>query len=66
MDQSRLEDIVGTALTSAAAHGATQAEAGVSVGTGLSVTVRHGSVETLEHQRDRSFALTVFFGRRKG
>jgi PmbA protein len=58
--------MVRTALASAAAHGASEAEAGVSVGTGLSVTVRRGSVETLEHQRDRSFALTVYFGHRKG
>lgn len=66
LDRPQLESKVSAALASAARHGATQAEAGVSVGTGLSVTVRRGTVETLEHQRDRSFALTVYFGRRKG
>ena len=43
-----------------------QAEAAASVGTGLSVTVRRGEVETLEYQRDRSFTVTVYFGHRKG
>jgi PmbA protein len=30
------------------------------------VSVRLGEVETLEHQRDRSMGITVYFGRRKG
>ena len=66
LDSTRLEAIVTSALASATRHGASQAEAGVSLGTGLSVTVRRGQVETLEHQRDRSFSLTVYFGQRKG
>ena len=66
LDSSRLEAIVKSALASATRHGASQAEAGVSLGTGLSVTVRRSQVETLEHQRDRSFSLTVYFGQRKG
>ena len=44
----------------------TQAEAAVSQDTGLSVGVRLGEVETLEHQRDRSMGITVYFGQRKG
>jgi PmbA protein len=66
LDPSQLEAIVRRALDDAAGRGASQAEAGVSLGTGLSVTVRRGSVETLEHQRDRSFSLTVYFGQKKG
>ena len=54
------------ALEEARARGASQAEAAVSQDTGLSVGVRLGEVETLEHQRDRSMGITVYFGKRKG
>ena len=46
--------------------GASQAEVSASVGTGLSVNVRLGEVETVERNRDRGFGLTVYFGQRKG
>ena len=46
--------------------GADSVEAGVSVDTGLSVTVRLGETETLEFNRDRSLGLTVYFEQRKG
>ena len=61
-----LESIIERALDEARARGASQAEAAVSQDTGLSVGVRLGEVETLEHQRDRSMGITVYFGRRKG
>lgn len=61
-----LESIIEVALEEARARGASQAEAGVSQDTGLSVGVRLGQVETLEHQRDRSMGVTVYFDRRKG
>jgi len=48
------------------AAGASEAEVGASVDTGLSVNVRLGEVETIEHTRDRSFGVTVYFGKRKG
>jgi PmbA protein len=62
----RLEALAGVALRRAAKGGASQAEVGASLSTGLSVTVRKGEVETLEHQRDRGFSVTVYFGTRKG
>lgn len=46
--------------------GASQAEVGASIDVGLNVTVRMGEVETIEHNRDRSFGITVYFGQRKG
>jgi len=46
--------------------GASQVEVGASVDVGLSVNVRMGEVETVEHTRDRAFAVTVYFGQRKG
>jgi PmbA protein len=61
-----LETIIERALEEARARGATQAEAAVSQDSGLSVGVRLGEVETLEHQRDRSMGITVYFGHRKG
>src|SRR5688572_10337088 len=65
-DQKALEDVVARALALARGGGATAAEAGVGVSTGLSVTVRLGEVETLEYQRDRSLGVTVYAGHRKG
>jgi PmbA protein len=65
-DQHALEALVERALALAKAGGATAAEAGVGVSTGLSVTVRLGEVETLEYQRDRSLGVTVYAGQRKG
>src|ERR1700683_3580280 len=61
-----LESIIERALDEARSRGASQAEAAVSQDTGLSVGVRLGEVETLEHQRDRSMGVTVYFGQRKG
>ena len=66
LTQSDLESIIERALQEARARGASQAEAAVSQDTGLSVGVRLGEVETLEHQRDRSMGITVYFGQRKG
>src|SRR6202522_4577855 len=61
-----LKSIIERALEGARSRGASQAEAAVSQNSGLSVGVRLGEVETLEHQRDRSMGITVYFGRRKG
>ena len=66
LTQTDLESIIERALQDARARGASQAEAAVSQDTGLSVGVRLGEVETLEHQRDRSMGITVYFGQRKG
>src|SRR5271163_1997143 len=64
--QADLQSIIERALDEARARGASQAEAAVSQDTGLSVGVRLGEVETLEHQRDRSLSVAVYFGQRKG
>src|SRR6202140_2353597 len=61
-----LEPIMGGAAKDSRDRGASQAEAAVSQDTGLSVGVRLGEVETLEHQRDRGMGITVYFGQRKG
>lgn len=66
LSRSDLDSLVSLALDEARAQGASQAEAGVSLDTGLSVTVRLGEVETLEYQRDRGLGVTVYIDRRKG
>lgn len=63
---AELERLVQRALDIARAEGASDAEAGASVADGLSVGVRMGEIETVEHQRDRELAVTVFFGQRTG
>lgn len=64
--RSDLEALVETVLQEARKQGATQAEAGVSIESGLNLSVRMGDVETLEYQRDRGLGITVYFGQRKG
>lgn len=60
-----LSDAAEFALQTAREKGATDAEVGVSHGTGLSVSVRQGETETLEHNNDTGLALTVFCGQSK-
>ena len=61
-----LAALVERALVAARAGGATAADVGIGVDTGLSVTVRLGEVETLEYQRDRGMGITAYVGGRKG
>ncbi len=61
-----LEQLVSDILGESRAKGASAAEAAVSTDSGLSATVRLGEVETVEHHRDKSAAVTVYFGKRKG
>ena len=62
----RLAELAEDVIQRARAAGASQAEVSASIDTGLSVNVRLGEVETVEHTRDRGFGLTVYFGKRKG
>jgi PmbA protein len=61
-----LTQLVEQALAEANKAGATQAEAAVNLSQGLSVSVRLGEVETVEHTRDKGLGVTVYFGRRTG
>ncbi len=61
-----LQAVVAAILDQAQRQGASAAEAGVSAESGLSVTVRLGEVETVEHNRDKGLGVTVYFGQRKG
>jgi PmbA protein len=64
--KARMEQLVADLLKEAKQQGASAAEAGVSSDSGLSVTVRLGEVETVEHTRDNGLGVTVYFGQRKG
>ncbi|NNG11955.1 MAG: metalloprotease PmbA [Halobacteria archaeon] len=61
-----MEEMVHAIIGQAQKLGADAVEAGVSIDTGLSVTVRLGEPETLEYNRDRGLGLTVYFDHRKG
>ena len=63
--QAELEQAAEFALEQAKAVGATAAEVGLSRSEGLSVSVRQGDVETLEHNNDKGLAITVFIGHSK-
>jgi PmbA protein len=65
-DGADLLALVELALGEAKSLGASQSEAAISMDVGLSVSVRLGEVETIEYQRDRGMAVTVYFGTRKG
>jgi PmbA protein len=62
----RLAELAEDVIRRCRAAGASEAEVGASIDTGLSVNARMGEVETIEHTRDRSFGITVYFGKRKG
>jgi PmbA protein len=61
-----LEAHVREALRLATRAGATEAEVSAHSSLGLSVNVRMGEVETIEHMRDRGISITVLIGRHKG
>jgi PmbA protein len=66
--ETSLSKLIATAeraLDFAKRAGASAAEVDIGTGQGLSVTVRMGAVETVEHQRDKGMGITVYFGHRK-
>lgn len=66
LDRASLESTALRALELARARGASDAEAEASASVGQSVTVRLGEVETVEYNRDKALAITVYFGKRRG
>jgi PmbA protein len=65
-DTESFKNIVADTLKLAQASGASQAEAGLSVSQGLSVTARLRKLETIEHQQDNGLGISVYFGQHKG
>jgi len=68
VDEARntLLETAGDAVTLARQLGADHAESGASFDEGLSVTARLGELESVERQRDRGLAVTVYQAHRKG
>jgi len=65
MNKAQLEQAAEIALAEAKKQGASAAEVGASQSNGLSVNVRQGDVETLEHNNDKGLGITVYFGQSK-
>jgi len=63
---TQLEATIHDLLQEAQTQGASAASAGLSVDTGLSVNVRLGEVETIEHHCSQGLGVTVYFGQQKG
>ncbi|MCP5145063.1 MAG: metalloprotease PmbA [Gammaproteobacteria bacterium] len=64
--QAELLTVVDSVLRQARAKGADAAEASANSGQALSITVRKGELENVDHHRDKSLAVVVFRGQRKG
>lgn len=64
--RSDFERIVNQALDAARKAGASDAQAEVSEGQGLSVSVRNGQLENVENNRDKGLSITVYDGQRRG
>ncbi|MCU7857212.1 MAG: metalloprotease PmbA, partial [Candidatus Thiodiazotropha sp. (ex Lucinoma borealis)] len=64
--KAELQQLINDLLGEAKRQGASAAEAAVSSDAGLSLTVRLGETETIEHTRDNGLGVTVYFGQRKG
>lgn len=64
--QDALKTLAAEVLQQARALGASDAACEFSEGHALSVTVRQGSVETIEHNRDKGMGVTVYIGQRRG
>jgi PmbA protein len=66
IDQTDWQSLAADMLAEAQLQGATAAAVDASVSTGLSVTVRLGEVETVEHHRNKGVSIIVYFGQRMG
>ena len=65
-DLDSLRELAALAIDTARRKGASASEAALSRSAGLDVNVRLAEVETIEHTRDNSFGVTVYFGNSKG
>lgn len=63
-EPARLRELAHTVLEQARRAGAAGCECDVSESHGLSVTVRMGKPDTVEHNRDRTLGVSVYWGER--
>jgi PmbA protein len=64
--REQFQQLVEDALRIARTAGASDAGVEVSEGAGLSVSVRKGSLENVERNRDKSIGVAVYLGQRRG
>ena len=63
-DRAELESLAQAVLDRARRAGASGCDCDVSEAHGLTVTVRKGKPDTIEHNRDRSLGVSVYYGER--
>jgi len=64
--QDQLKQLARDVLAFAREQGATDASVEISEGSGLSVSVRKGNIETIEQNKDKGLGVTVYSGQRRG
>ena len=64
--QDQLKQLARDVLAFAKAQGGTDCAVEISEGSGLSVSVRKGQIETIEQNKDKGMGVTVFIGQRRG
>ena len=64
--QDQLRQLAGNVLAFAKAQGGTDCAVEISEGSGLSVSVRKGQIETIEQNKDKGMGVTVYIGQRRG
>lgn len=64
--QDQLKQLARDVLHYAQQKGASDASVDITEGSGLSVTVRKGEIETIELNKDKGMSVTVYLGQRRG
>ena len=65
-NDTELEGLADKVLTMAKKLGADSSETAIGRSQGFSVNVRMGDIETIEHNRDKSLMVSVYFGHKSG
>ncbi|MBZ2207829.1 metalloprotease PmbA [Massilia soli] len=64
--QDQLQQLARDVLGFAKEQGGTDAAVEISEGSGLSVSVRRGKIETIEQNKDKGMGVTVYIGQKRG
>ena len=64
--QDQLKQLAADVLAFAREKGGTDAAVDISEGSGLSVSVRRGKIETIEQNKDKGMGVTVYIGQKRG
>lgn len=64
--QDQLQQIARDVLGFARERGCSDAAVEISEGSGLSVSVRRGKIETIEQNKDKGMGVTVYIGQKRG